>query len=111
MCGSNAAAVASAMARTKLLPARAGSNACGVSAPSSCPSALCTTGQSAWARAVGSTPVLLRRTSSSPSVSRRRRSALLTAGCVSDSFSAARVRLRSAMTASKTRSRLRSRRR
>ncbi len=47
--------------------------------------------------------------SSSPIASRRRRKALLTAGCVIARRSAARVTLRSTMTTSKTRSRFRSR--
>src|SRR3989344_7390675 len=68
-------------------------------------------GQRASARAVGSTPWPLRTTNSSPSTSRRRRMALLTAGWVTDSLCAARVRLRSAMTSSKTRSRFRSKER
>jgi len=61
------------------------------------------------ARAVGAMPWPLRTTRSSPSVSRRRRSALLTAGWLKDKLRAARVRLRSAITSSNTRSKFRSR--
>ena len=66
-------------------------------------------GQSASACAVGNTPLGTVTNSSSPVASRRRRRALLTAGCVIASCDAARVTLRSTMTAAKTRSRLRSR--
>jgi hypothetical protein len=60
------------------------------------------------ARRVGLTPAPLRTKSGSSKVSRSRRSALLTAGCVSDSLLAARVTLPSVIRASNTFSRLRS---
>ena len=68
-----------------------------------------TLGHSDKARGVGSMPWPWRWTNSSPKVSRKRRSALLTAGCVNARLRAALVRLRSAITSSKTRSRFRSR--
>jgi hypothetical protein len=68
-----------------------------------------TLGHKAKARGVGSMPWPWRRTSSSSSASRSRRKALLTAGCVKDRLRAARVRLRSAMTSSNTRSKFKSR--
>ena len=106
--GISSAAVASAMASTKLVLASAGTNSFGISEDCSCASASRTAGQMARARGVGAMPWPLRCTSSSPRVSRRRRSALLTAGWVSERLRAARVRLPSAMTSSKTRSKLRS---
>ena len=61
------------------------------------------------ARGVGVKPWPSRRIKSSPKRSRNRRMALLTAGWVKAILWAARVRLRSAITSSKMRSRFRSR--
>ncbi|MDT4877372.1 hypothetical protein FQZ97_1128860 [compost metagenome] len=104
----SSAAVASAMASRKVVSAVPASNSPGASVCCSWRKASRTVGQRACARGVGSTPAPERRTNSSPSSSRRRRSELLTAGWVIARLRAARVRLRSAITSSKTRSRLRS---
>ncbi|MNV79169.1 hypothetical protein D3C71_1727080 [compost metagenome] len=107
--GTSVAAVASAIASTKMDSAVAGSNRPGARDSCSRVSASRTGGHNASAMGVGSTPWPLRTTSSSPTTSRKRRMALLTAGWVMDSLWAARVRLRSAITSSKTRNRFRSR--
>jgi len=98
-CGTSSAAVASAIASTKLLSACAGTKSSGASDCCSCRNASRTAGHRLNARGVGATPWPLRRTSSSPSASRSRVTALLTAGCVSDRLRAARVRLRSCQAA------------
>ena len=67
-----------------------------------------TVGHSAIACGVGVTPVDPAMKRSSPVASRSRRRALLTASCVIESRSDARVTLRSVIATSKTRSRLRS---
>ena len=106
--GTSVAAVASAMASTKVDVAVAGSKLPGARDSCSSASASRTLGHSASARGVGSTPWPLRTNNSSPTTSRRRRMALLTAGWVMESLCAALVRLRSAITSSNTRSRFRS---
>lgn len=63
---------------------------------------------SARARSVGTIPWDARTNRGSPKLSRSRFSMLLTAGCVRDSFAAARVTLRSSSRASSALSRLRS---
>ena len=102
-------AVASAIASAKLRSSRAGSKPCGSNAWRRLSSAARTSGQIDSACAVGRTPPGIVTKSSSPVASRSRRRALLTAGCVIASWAAARVTLRSTITAPKTRRRLRSR--
>jgi hypothetical protein len=96
------------MAKTKEFRASAGMNRCGTKAVCNWSRAALTFGQSSNANGVGVMPCPSRRTRSSPKVSRRRRSALLTAGCVMDQLRAALVKLFSAMTSSNTRSKFRS---
>ena len=78
-------------------------------ATSSCDVSCASTGASAAARGVGTRPRPRRTTSGSPSATRSRASALLTADCVTWSLRAARVALPSCRTAWSTRSRFRSR--
>ena len=106
--GISSAAVASAMVSTKVLLASAGSNTLGAREACSFCKVSRTAGHSSCPRAVGSRVRPWRTSSSSSSASRRRRKALLTAGWVRLSCSAARVRLRSDMTTSNTLSRFRS---
>ena len=107
--GISSAAVASAMANTKVASACAGSNSPGLRLCSNCAKAVRTCGHKASARGVGVRPWPSRRIKSSPKRSRKRRMALLTAGWVRANLCAARVRLRSAITSSKMRSRFKSR--
>ena len=106
--GTSKAAVASAMAMTKVSRVRCGSKDLGEMTPRSALSAVRTSGQMASAKGVGSTPRPARISSSSPKASRSLRRALLAAGWVIARLRAAREMLRSAMTSSKTRSRFRS---
>ena len=106
--GISSAAVASAMASTKLMVACAGTNVLGPNTSCNWCKADRTAGQIARARGVGVISCPSRLISSSPTASRKRRIALLTAGWVMDRLRAARVRLRSVITSSKTRSRFRS---
>jgi hypothetical protein len=107
--GISTVAVASAIARVNVRASLRGSKPCGSRAWLRRPSAASTSGHILAACAVGTTPLGTVTKSSSPVASRSRRSALLTAGCVIASCAAARVTLRSSITAAKTRSRLRSR--
>jgi len=86
-----------------------GSNGVAVSARSSAPNVEVNVGSSSSARGVGVSPRPLRTNSGSPIASRRRASALLTAGEVTCKRAAARATLRSASTACSVKSRLRSR--
>ena len=104
----NSAAVASAKAKMKVRAVSWGTNRLGTMASCSCRRESRTLGHKARAYGVGAMPWPCRRTSSSPSVSRKRRKALLTAGWVKDRLCAALVRLRSAITSSNTRSKFRS---
>ena len=104
--GTSVAAVASAMASTKVDVAVAGSKLPGAGTPAAAPAH-----RARWAqcqRPGGLHPWPLRTNNSSPTTSRRRRMALLTAGWVMESLCAALVRLRSAITSSNARSRFRS---
>ena len=100
---------ASAIASEKLRSSRVGSKPCGSNAWRRLSRATRISGHSASAWAVGRTPPGTVTKRSSPVASRSRRRALLTAGWVIASCAAARVTLRSTITAPKTRSRLRSR--
>ena len=106
--GISCEAVASAMVSTKLHTVSAGENGCGANAVCKRASVSRTCGHSSSALGVGCKLRPWRTSTSSPKASRKRRRALLTAGCVSDSTCAARVRLRSAITTSKTLRRFRS---
>ena len=106
--GASSAAVASAIATRKLTASVRGSKLAGASACCSPDSAARTGGHSACDFGVGFMPLAVRTNSVSPIASCSRFNAWLAAGCVIDSTLAARVRLPSAITASNTRSRLRS---
>jgi len=88
---------------------RCGSNTCEVfSASSIVASALCTACASLSARGVGLTPAPLRSKSASPSTARKRAKPWLAAGCDMPSCCAAKLTLRVRHTASKSRSKFRS---
>ena len=108
-CRSTAVRKSTAMAKVKLRASDCGSKARGSKTSRKPPRAARTVGQRASARRVGVTPVDDGVNRSSRVASRSRRNALLTAGWVMARRSAARVTLRSVITTSKTRNRLRSR--
>ena len=107
--GNKIAAVASAIAIRNVTCAFANSNERGATASSNSASARLTAGHKDSARAVGLTPWAVLINNSSLKASRSRLMALDTAGCVIASRPAARVRFCSVITASKTRSRFKSR--
>ena len=106
--GASSVAVASAMATRKFTASVRGSKLAGASACCRIASAVRTGGHNACDSGVGFMPLAVRVKSVSPIASCSRFNAWLAAGCVIASTLAARVRLPSAITASKTRRRLRS---